>query len=236
MLSVKEFGKELGQGFTKGFSPNLFAGDLGDVNDLVSSCFSLPDRGDKTSALVSVFRDVRFFVPVVVSDFGGTEFVFDVFAGEEVLLAFSCVDELLKVFSDARPMPFMGGDLCSLAVRLGVGRVLVDKGGECILVGRQAVVCVCEGRKWIPVWGDDVLLEQLGVVFESVVGAKAFYLRCGLRAECEVLVVFDLCGVTGDDVYRDRVLGLVSELRGLLVSYKPLLERVDSLEIIPIRA
>lgn len=213
----------------KNFSPNNFIGDIGDMPEYVKGCYGLKDKSDCLIRIVSAFSGLRFFIPVVVENNSEeTGFVVDDFAGEKVILAFSNIDDFNSCFPNARPMPFLGKDLVSLALRMNIGRILLDKGSKDLLVGRQAVYCIDTETEWVPVWKNESLFEELGSVLAQITGIKGYQVRCGSKCETEVLIAVE-CG-------KEDVKEIVIEVKKLLSNFYRFLQSTDSIEIIPFKA
>ncbi len=214
----------------KSFSPNTFIGDMGQMPEYVSHWYACKDLELCLEKIVEGFADLRFFLPLLVeySDGEETGFVLDTFAGEKVLLAFSNIEDFSKVFPTARPMPILGKDLVSLALRLQVGRILLDKDNKNLLIGRQAVYCMSAGSVWTPAWKNEQLANKLGEVLKQIEAAKGYQIRLGKRCETEILIAFD-CD-------KDEVSMLVEEVKEILSHFNELLQSTDSIEIIPFKA
>lgn len=221
------------------FADNIFSGDMGQMPQKVTQAYELADRGAVTEAVVDLFADTRFFIPVVVENSSGddkkaeskkhsTSFAVGEFAFEKAIFIFSNITDFQQQYPDARPLPMLGADLANFAIQLQVPRFVLDKGNTDILVGRQAVFAIADGTAWTPSWNNEQLYEQVAIEFERLAGAVAFTMRCGKRCETQILVAFD-----GDE---DFIKQQVVKVRELLSNFQPLLRATDSIEIIPLKA
>lgn len=247
----------------RNLQPNPFAGDDGSQPPALGAALALTHPVERLVSVVRELADARVLVPVVAHEHPGSDGRGRVLAhdrhgsddpagdacasaamvsvrapdGRSALPVFSSYDELRAWDPTARPVPVAGPRAGLGAVGESEGLLVLDPAGERpLLVPRDAVWALAQGRTWTPPWEDAdlpaVLTRALAGITELVGVRLEPSPALGGTGVPELRIVVAVAA----GLPREAMQGAITRASQALGAVPQLREHVDSVELYPVAA